>query len=156
MMMSTPMSAKMGKTNMSTDKPVTTNTLLPASVDQSLKVLIKFTEDLIELAGRETMALVKNDVKTFTILQSEKKFSADRYALAAREFQDRVDEFQGAHAGLINTLRDKQQHLKTITLENNVLIQDVLGEAQGKVGNNLFDTQAMAQSDQDNKQTHDQ
>lgn len=122
-----------------------TNDILPQDLTQALKVLINFSERLLDLAERETQALVQNDLGTFSILQNEKDVMSRRYADASEEFRGRMNEFRAADPGLLDRLENLQKELGDKLHSNNDITMQLFTRAKEKTTNSLFTLQEASQ-----------
>lgn len=132
--------------NKSKDNVVNINAAaLPDDRSQALRILIRLSEQLVQLADRETQVLVQDDIRSFAILQDEKDKISTQYANAAGEFHKRLEEFRGADPGLLHRLEELQNELGEKTKSNTKIVERIFRHSQQKVHNNLISVQELAQ-----------
>ncbi len=118
---------------------------LPDDTSQALRILIRHSEQLVQIAERETQVLVQNDMRSFAVLQDEKEKVSKQYAGAAGEFHSRLEDFRGADPGLLQRLDDLQQDLGERTKSNTTIVERIFKRSQEVVHNNLISIQELAQ-----------
>lgn len=118
---------------------------LPDDRSQALRILIRLSEQLVQLADRETQALVQDDIRSFAILQDEKEKVSTQYERAAGEFHVRLEEFRGSDPALLNRLEKLQEELGEKTKSNTKIVERMFRHSQQKVHNNLISVQELAQ-----------
>ncbi len=114
---------------------------------QAIQQLIKLTDNLANLAERESQAIAQNDMVSFTILQDEKALIAEHYAAAAQEFRNRLPEFRGMNPALLDRLETLQIRLGEATRQNNKAIKRIHDNAQKRTQTTLIDAQEIGQQD---------
>ena len=117
---------------------------LPENTSKALRVLIQFSEQLLDMSERETQALVQNDMATFAIIQSDKDTVSKKYADASKEFHERLEEFRGADIGLLDRLETLQHDLREKTVSNNKIVERMFHRSQEKVHDSLLSVQELA------------
>lgn len=137
-----------------THKPAAANTnaanaakaaILPGEPEEAARMLIKISRGLLQIADRETQALVQNDLMTFAILQDEKEMMTARYKKASQEFRARLEEFRGMNSGLLNQLSGLQNQLSELTQNNNQIVVQIKNRAERKTHNVLLTAQELGQ-----------
>jgi len=119
--------------------------VLPQQPGPALEVMLKITENMIELSERETQALVHGDMLAFAILQDEKQVMANNYTEASEEFRRRMAQFRGQDKTLIDKLEKAQIRLGEKAKSNNKIVEKMKTGAQEKTKNHLFAVQEIAQ-----------
>lgn len=118
---------------------------LPQDSSQALRMLIKFSERIMDISEKETQALVQNDMGTFAVLQDEKEYVSSHYAQASMQFRERLNEFRASDPGLLARLEDLQGELRDKLNNNNKIVERMFFRSQEKVQNSLLTVQELAQ-----------
>ena len=119
--------------------------ILPQDPNQCIQRLTKISQALMDLAERESQALVINDMMSFSILQDEKDMLASQYMKASEEFRERVQEFRRVDRSLLDRLEKLQTKLGEKTHSNNALVSQMRKRAQTKTQKTLLTVQEMGQ-----------
>lgn len=96
--------------------------ILPADTVAAVQKLCRLTQTLIDIADRESQALIRNDSLAFAILQDEKNTQTTLYASASGEFRARLEEFRALPHGLLKRLEDLQRLLGERCRDNNIMV----------------------------------
>ena len=119
--------------------------LLPKNVNAALRELVRLSKNLVELADRETQALVTNDHMSFAFIGQDKESLTQRYMLASEEFRSRLEEFRNADKSILAQLNKYQAELKEKTESNNLLIGQIKDRAAANSKSTLFTVQELGQ-----------
>ncbi len=119
--------------------------ILPENPTQAARELIKLSQTLVELADRETQALVQGDLLTFNILQDEKELLATRYARSSEEFRERLEEFRTLDRNLLDQMENIQKQLGEKNHSNNTIVARMYQRSEQKTQATLFTAQELAQ-----------
>ena len=125
-------------------------TILPRERVMAINVLLKSTQNLIDIAEREAQFLAQNDMMNFYILQDEKAHITNRYEKLSSEFRERIVEFRGVDRSILERLEKTQIMLGEKTAENNVIVASMHDRAKQKTQSSLVTVQALAQQYQVN------
>jgi hypothetical protein len=118
---------------------------LPKDPKQAAEKLIKLSRSLVDLAERETQALVQNDIVTFAILQDEKEFLTGQYAAASEEFRSRLEEFRSLDRAVLARLEELQKRLAEKTHANNAIVMQMRQRAVKNTQSTLLSAQELGQ-----------
>lgn len=119
---------------------------LPAMPNNALSYLCKISQSLLDLAERESQALIQNDIMALAILQDEKENLSQRYMESSQEFRARVNEFRSSDKGLIHRLEKLQKQLAERSDDNNVLIAQIRDRAERNTQKTLLMAQEYGKS----------
>jgi hypothetical protein len=125
--------------------PATATPLLPQERSQALMHLIRLTQGLSALADKESQALARDDMLTFSVLQDEKELLANRYVRASEEFRNRLEDFRGADPTILDRLVALQKDLGEKTADNNQMISRIYQKARKTTQSALVTVQELAQ-----------
>jgi hypothetical protein len=114
---------------------------LPVEPEKAVNQLCKLTRKMLDLAERESQALIQNDLLAFCILQEEKDSMSHEYLKASQEFRTRLNEFYTVDKSMLSRLENFQNKLGERTNDNNKLIAFVKDRAE----KNTYDARLMAQ-----------
>ena len=117
---------------------------LPENHSNALRTLIRFSEQLVQLADRETQALVQNDIRSFAMLQDEKEKIAVQYTAASSAFHTRLNEFKSADPGLLQRLEDTQHELGDKLKSNSRIVERIFNSSQHKIQSSLLSVQELS------------
>jgi hypothetical protein len=118
---------------------------MPKDPKQAAEKLIKLSRSLVDLAERETQALVQNDIVTFAILQDEKEFLTGQYAAASEEFRSRLEEFRSLDRAVLARLEELQKRLAEKTHANNAIVMQMRQRAVKNTQSTLLSAQELGQ-----------
>ncbi len=121
------------------------NGILANEKTQALQQLIKITQNLNDLAERESQALAQNDMLSFAILQDEKALIAEHYTAASTEFRGRLNEFRGITPALLDRLEGLQNRLGELSKHNNETIKRIYAQAKKNTQDTLISAQELGQ-----------
>lgn len=124
---------------------MTPNDNLPQDTSLALRLLIKTSEQLLDLSEKETQALIRNDMGTFAVLQDEKEIVSKKYAALAQEFHVRLEEFRPADRGLLDRLETLQNELGDKNKSNLKLIENMFNRSRDNIQSSLLTVQELAQ-----------
>lgn len=133
------------KADTKTKEPRESKPLLPDNTHKAIEMMARLTEGLLEMAERETQALVQNDMFTFAILQNEKFAATEDYARAAGEFRARLESFRGTDKALLEHLETLQARLGEKMKSNNKIVAGLKNKAVESTSGSLFTVQELAQ-----------
>ncbi len=119
---------------------------LPMQPQNALNYMCKISQSLLDLAERESQALVQNDVMSLAVLQDEKDDLSERYMAASEEFRSRINEFRKVDKSLIRRLEDLQKKLSERSNDNNVLVSQIRDRAERNTQKTLLIAQEYGQS----------
>lgn len=119
--------------------------ILPAEKTQALNMLIRVTQNLINLSERESQSLAQNDLTTFAILQDEKSFMADQYSRVSEEFRANINLYRGADKNMLNRLEALQNMLAERTRDNNTMVNTLYERSRASTQSVLLAAQEMGQ-----------
>ena len=120
---------------------------LPKDPNNAIHHLCRLSQNLLDLAERESQALVQRDMIAFSFLQDEKEDLSHRYLGVSQEFRDRLNEFRRVDAHTINKLDTIQNTLGERTNDNNKLIEQMGLNAEQKVMDGMLIAQEYGSSD---------
>ena len=120
--------------------------LLPADPVIATHKMIKFSKELLDLAERESQALVQNDMLTFAILQDEKEKISAQYMAASAEFRRRLDSFRAVEKGLMMRLEQLQRTLSEKSHSNNIIVENIRRRSERNTHQTLLAAQEMGQT----------
>lgn len=120
--------------------------LLPEDSGKALNMLIRLTQNLSQIADRETQALAQNDMLSFAILQDEKTLVTEQYVRASEEFRSKLNIFRGSDPALLNRLEKLQIDLGEKTKNNNESVNRIYDRAQTKTQSSLLAAQELGQN----------
>lgn len=120
--------------------------VLPADATAAMRRMIKFSQSLLDLAERETQALLQQDTLSFGVLQDEKEMLAHQYTAASEEFRSRLNQFRSVDKTLIKQLETLQNRLAEKTHENMAFVERMKTKAEKNASKTLFTVQELAQS----------
>ncbi len=120
--------------------------VLPADAADAVRRMIKFSQNLLDLAERETQALLHQDALSFGVLQDEKEGLAHQYTTASEEFRSRLNQFRRVDKALIKQLEALQNRLSEKTRENMAFVERMRTKAEKSASKTLFTVQELAQS----------
>lgn len=109
------------------------NKVLPAQPVNAIQQLIRISQNLINVAEKETQALLLNDMLAFAIIQHEKEKLAAQYVTASEEFRNRIEDFRKIDPALIRRLEKLQRDLGEKTHGNNGLVDQIRQRAEKNV-----------------------
>ncbi len=124
----------------------TSTEVLPRQPVDAVLTVIKVTQSLLNLAERETQALLQNDALHLGIMHSEKEKLSERYAATAKEFRNRLNDFRRIDRGLLDKLEKAQVALAAKMSENRELIKQMYLRAQSNTQSTLFNAQEIGQT----------
>lgn len=119
--------------------------VLPQDQSMALNMLIRLTQNLSNLADRESTALAQNDMLAFAILQDEKSLVTQQYMKASEEFRSNINVYRGAEPGLLNRLERLQKDLGEKTSSNNNVVNSIYSRAQARTQSSLLTAQELGQ-----------
>lgn len=117
---------------------VANSALLPAQPDAALQQLCKLSQTLLDLAERESQALIHRDMLAFAILQDEKEALSHNYLGASKEFRRRLNEFRRVPKSALARLESLQNELGERTDDNNALINQIKDQAEHKARQSIL------------------
>lgn len=120
--------------------------LLPTDKNEAVKIMINITENLINFSEREGQALAQNDLMSIAIMQDEKTIITERYVALSTEFRNRLEQYRGADAALLDRLEALQKSLGENTRHNNKIFNQIQNRAQKKTEAVLMTSQQLGQS----------
>lgn len=126
---------------------------LPAQPDNAVQHLCRLSQTLLDLAERESQALVQKDMLAFSVLQDEKEALSHTYLGASKEFRARLNEFRRVNQPALKRLESIQNTLGERTQDNNVLIEQMKNQAERKTHDSLLVAQEYATSERANLTT---
>ncbi len=118
---------------------------LPQDPATAVQRLLNLTQTLINMAERETQALLQNDILTFSILQDEKEILAGSYERASQDFRSRLNMFRGIDKALLNRLETAQKELGEKTTHNNGMVERLHITAKQNTQKTLLSVQELGQ-----------
>lgn len=119
--------------------------LLPADPVIAVHKMIKFSKALVEMAERESQALVQNDMLTFAILQDEKEKLGAQYTAASEEFRQRLEAFRRVDRALLMRLEQLQRALGEKSHANNMIVEQIRKRSETNTQQTLLQAQEIAQ-----------
>jgi hypothetical protein len=111
---------------------------LPAQPESALQHLCRLSQSLLDLAERESQALVHKDMLAFAVLQDEKEVLSHKYLGASQEFRRRLNEFRRVPKTALQRLEDLQVKLGERTDDNNALINQIRDQAERRTQDSLL------------------
>lgn len=126
------------------------NQTLPQKPEGAVQQLCRISMSLLDLAERESQALIQRDMITFSILQDEKESLSQNYLNASEEFRTRLNEFRRVDSSLLTRLEGLQSKLGERTQDNNQLIENLRLKAEAKTQDGLLLAQEYGKSDRAN------
>lgn len=129
---------------MNKPKNVTVN-LLPRDPVQAIQKMIKISQRLLDMAERETQALLQDDVLSFGVVQDEKDIIVSQYAAMSREFRERLNDFRRVDQSLLQKLEKVQNQLGDKARANNNIVTELKEKAARNTQKTLFTVQELAQ-----------
>ncbi|MCK6418093.1 MAG: hypothetical protein L6Q57_04030 [Alphaproteobacteria bacterium] len=112
------------------DTAIVSNKILPDAPLSAVQAMIKISEQLLNIAHRESQALVQQDILTLSVLQDEKEAAAHKYAAASQEFRDRLKSFRTVDKTLIRKLESLQNALADQSRANNIIVSKIQENAK--------------------------
>lgn len=113
-------------------------TTLPSSPEHALQTLCRISQSLVDVAERESQALVQQDMLSLAVLQQEKEAISQQYVSASTEFRNRAREFRRVSPALIKRLEELQKTLGLRTKDNNALIEQIRMRAEHNTHQSLL------------------
>lgn len=104
--------------------------LLPAAPLAAVQAMIKISEKLVDIAHKESQALVQQDMLTLSVLQDEKEILAQQYANGSQEFRARLHGFRQVDKTMIRKLETLQTALADQSRANNIIVMQMKESAQ--------------------------
>lgn len=118
---------------------------LPEDRSQALKVMIRFSEKLLDISEQETQALVQDDMRKFSMLQDQKTALSREHTKASSEFRRRIMDFRAADPGLLDRLEKLQQELGDKIRSNNEIVTRVFTQHRKNSQESLIAAQELGQ-----------
>ncbi len=106
--------------------------------ETTLNKLCDLSQKLLELAERESQALIQNDSVAFSVLQDDKEILSKSYLKASEEFRNNIGAFRRANTKIIERLEALQSQLGIRTNDNNKLIGQIHERAQSNTNRSLL------------------
>lgn len=139
--------SKIEKQDISAAQSETQNAHLPAQPETALQHLCRLSQSLLDLAERESQALIHKDMLAFAVLQDEKEALSHKYLGASQEFRSRLEEFRRVPRTALQRLEDLQAKLGERTDDNNALINQIRVQAERRAQDGLLLAQEYGTSD---------
>jgi len=111
---------------------------LPAQPEIAVQHLCKLSQSLIDIAERESQALIQKDMLAFAIIQDEKERLSVNYLNASKAFRERLNEFRRVDTSIIGRLEKLQNQLGERTNDNNKLISQIKDQAEKRTQSALL------------------
>ncbi len=124
----------------------TQNTELPEQPEIAVQYLCKLSKSLIDIAERESQALIQKDMLAFAVLQDEKERLSVNYLNASKNFRERLNDFRRVDQSIIGRLESLQSDLGERTNDNNRLISQIKSQAERNTQHSLVIAQEYGKS----------
>ena len=135
----------MNNSRIQINKKIAKHPAIPQDPATAVQRLINLTQTLVNMAERETQALLQNDILTFSILQDEKEILAGSYERASQDFRSRLNMFRGIDKTLLNRLETAQKDLGEKTSNNNEMVKRLNVTAKQNTQKTLLSVQELGQ-----------
>jgi len=101
--------------------------ILPTNPAQAAEKMVKIIEELVSFIEAETNALASNDGTSFAMNEQAKEDAIANYEQAAKEFHNRLADFQQVDVSIVERLTKAQESLAQTT-QNNLKILEKFEE----------------------------
>lgn len=130
-----------------TDNQIQNKNTLPPQPEHAIQHLCKLSQSLIDIAERESQALIQKDLLAFAVLQDEKERVSVNYMEASQSFRARLNEFRRVDQSIIGRLEKLQSDLGERTNDNNKLLQQMTSKAEATIKDSMEVAQEYADSE---------